>query len=276
MPWPNPPPPGVFCATPYHSAMREITQAVRSSLLPADWAAPPGVFAFTTLRGPAGDSRAPFDSFNLGTRSGDDADVVAENRRMLENALELPSSPRWLRQVHGAKVEIEPGVDEPEADAAITSTPGTVLAILTADCVPVAFAASDGSEVAAAHAGWRGLSAGVLEATVAAMQASPDAIQAWLGPAAGPGAYEIGEEVFAAFVDRDPRAAAAFLPTRSGHWRVDLYALARQRLADAGVTRVTGGGLCTISDPRRFYSHRRDQRTGRMATLVYAASSAAR
>jgi YfiH family protein len=202
-------------------------------------------------------------------RSGDDEDIVAENRRMLENALELPSSPRWLRQVHGAGVALEPGFDEPEADAAITSTAGRVLAILTADCLPVVFAASDGSEVAVAHAGWRGLSAGVLEATAAAMQASPDAVQAWLGPAAGPQAYEIGEEVFAAFVDRDPRAATAFAPTRPGHWRVDLYTLARQRLADAGVTRVHGGGLCTISDPRRFYSHRRDQRTGRMATLVW-------
>lgn len=269
MPWPKPPPPGVFCATPYHAARREITEAIRSSLLPADWPAPPGVFAFTTLRGPAGDSRAPFDSFNLGMRSGDDEDIVAENRRMLEHALELPSSPRWLRQVHGAGVVVAPGFDEPEADAAITSTPGTVLAILTADCLPVVFAASDGSEVAAAHAGWRGLSAGVLETTATAMQSSPDAIQAWLGPAAGPGAYEIGEEVFAAFVDRAPRAAIAFAPTRPGHWRVDLYVLARQRLADAGVTRVSGGGLCTISDPRRFYSHRRDQRTGRMATLVW-------
>jgi YfiH family protein len=269
MPWPKPPPPGVFCATPYQSARREIIQAVRCSLLPADWPAPPGVFAFTTLRGPAGDSRAPFDSFNLGMRSGDGEDVVAENRRMLKNALELPSSPRWLRQVHGAGVAVDPGFDEPEADAAVTSTPGTVLAILTADCLPVAFAASDGSEVAVAHAGWRGLSAGVLETTAAAMQASPDAIRVWLGPAAGPVAYEVGEEVFAAFVDRDPRAATAFAPTRPGHWRVDLYALARQRMADVGVTRVSGGGLCTISDPRRFYSHRRDQRTGRMATLVW-------
>jgi polyphenol oxidase len=268
MPWPKPPP-GVFCATPYHAAMREITQAIRSSLLPADWPSPTGVFAFTTLRGPAGDSRAPFDSFNLGMRSGDDEGIVVENRRMLEHALELPSSPRWLRQVHGTGIVVDPGFDEPEADAAITSTAGTVLAILSADCLPVVFAASDGSEVAAAHAGWRGLSTGVLEATAAAMQSSPDAIQAWLGPAAGPDAYEIGEEVFAAFVDRDPRAAGAFASTRLGHWRVDLYALARQRLADAGVTRVFGGGLCTISDPQRFYSHRRDQRTGRMATLVW-------
>ena len=268
MPWPEPPPPGVFCATPYHSAMRAITADVQRSLLHADWPAPPGVVAFTTLRGPAGDSAAPFDRFNLGLRSGDDAGTVGANRRMLERALEFPSTPRWLRQVHGIHVMVEPGEDEPQGDAVVTRTPGTVLAILTADCLPVVFAASDGSEVAAAHAGWRGLSAGVLETTVATMQASPDAIRTWLGPAAGPDAYEVGEEVFAAF-DRDPRAATAFAPTRPGHWRVDLYALARQRLADAGVTRVHGGGLCTISDPRRFYSHRRDQRTGRMATLVW-------
>ena len=251
--------------------------------LPADWPAPPGVVAFTTLRSGAGRSRPPFDRFNLGARCGDDAGAVAHNRNELVERFGLPSPPRWLRQVHGTTAtrfdRSAPGAiaaDEPEADAAITATPGTVLAILTADCLPVVFAASDGSEVAAAHAGWRGLGAGVLEATAAAMRSSPDRIQAWLGPAAGPNAYEVGEEVFAAFVERDPRAAAAFVPTQPGHWRVDLYALARQRLADAGVTRVYGGGLCTMSDPRRFYSHRRDQRTGRMATLVYAASSAAR
>jgi YfiH family protein len=241
-----------------------------------DWAAPPGVVAFTTLRSALGTSQAPFDSFNLGMRCGDDPDVVAHNRSELIERFALPSPPRWLRQVHGTAVArfdgrglVAAAADEPEADAAVTATPGVVLAILTADCLPVVFAASGGSEVAAAHAGWRGLSAGVLEATVAAMHASPNAIDAWLGPAAGPQAYEIGEEVFATFVDRDPRAATAFVPTRPGHWRVDLYALARQRLADAGVTRVSGGGLCTISDPHRFYSHRRDQRTGRMATLVW-------
>jgi YfiH family protein len=234
------------------------------------------VVAFTSLRSGSGISLAPFVSFYLGPRCGDDAVVVAHKRGVLIERFALPSPPRWLRQVHGTAVARFDGsgpvaiaADEPEADAAVTATPGVVLAILTADCLPVVFAASDGSEVAAAHAGWRGLSAGVLEATVAAMQASPDAIDAWLGPAAGPQAYEIGEEVFATFVDRDPRAASAFVSTRPAHWRVDLYALARLRLADAGVTRVSGGGLCTISDPRRFYSHRRDQRTGRMATLVW-------
>lgn len=240
-----------------------------SAILRADWPAPPGVQAFTTLRHGAGVSQAPFDHFNLGTRAGDDPDAAASNRAELIARLALPSAPRWLRQVHGTAIALEPGDDEPEADAAVTAMPGTVLAILTADCLPVVLAADDGSEIGAAHAGWRGLATGVLEATVAAMQASPERVVAWLGPAAGPQAYEVGEEVFEAFVPRDPRAASAFSATRPGHWNVDLYALARQRLADAGVTRIHGGGLCTISDPQRFFSHRRDQRGGRMATLAW-------
>jgi len=247
-----------------------------SAALPADWPAPRGVIAFTTLRHGAGVSQAPFDAFNLGLRCDDDADAVAANRRRLAERFSLPSAPHWLRQVHGAQVvrlgQGERNADEPEADAATASTPDTVLAVLSADCLPVVFAAVDGSEVAAAHAGWRGLAAGVLENTVAAMQASGERILAWLGPAAGPQAYEIGEEVFAAFVSRDAQAASAFVATRPGHWRVDLYALARQRLRNVGVDRVHGGGLCTISDAQRFYSHRRDRRTGRMATVVYRTS----
>ena len=166
-------------------------------------------------------------------------------------------------------VACEPGLDEPEADAAVTCTRGTVLAILTADCLPVVFAAQDGSEVAAAHAGWRGLCAGVLEATVAAMHTPSAQLVAWLGPAAGPQAYEIGQDVFDAFVQHDAQAAAAFHATRTGHWRVDLYALARQRLRAAGVTAVYGGGRCTIAEPTQFFSHRRDHIGGRIATLVW-------
>ncbi|MGN6150925.1 MAG: peptidoglycan editing factor PgeF, partial [Lysobacteraceae bacterium] len=162
-----------------------------------------------------------------------------------------------------------PPPPEPVADASVTSVPGTVLAIRTADCLPVVFASAAGDEIAAAHAGWRGLADGVLEATVAAMRTPADRLVAWLGPAAGPQAYEIGAEVRSAFVDADPVAADAFVATRPGHWRVDLYALARRRLARVGVDRVHGGGLCTISDPARFFSHRRDARTGRMATLVW-------
>jgi hypothetical protein len=221
------------------------------------------------MRHGLGVSKPPFDAFNLGARCGDDPEAVAENRRQLDAALVLPSPPRWLRQVHGIGVAREPGFDEPEADAAVTSMPGTVLAILTADCLPVVFAARDGDEIGAAHAGWRGLGAGVLEATVAAMETPADHLVAWLGPAAGPQAYEIGEEVFDAFVSGDAGAAAAFAPTRPGHWKVDLHALARRRLAAIGVTDVHGGGLCTISDPVRFFSHRRDQRSGRIATVAW-------
>jgi YfiH family protein len=237
--------------------------------LDADWPAPPGVVAFTTLRHGAGVSQPPFDSFNLGSRAGDEPDAVTGNRAHLRASFGLPGAPRWLRQVHGTTVAVEPGEDEPEADAAVTRTPGTVLAILTADCLPVVFAADDGSGIAAAHAGWRGLAAGVLEATVSAMDAPPARILAWLGPAAGAQAYEVGDDVRDAFVARDPDAARAFVATRPGHWHVDLYALARQRLAACGVERVHGGGLCTISDPARFFSHRRDRRSGRMATLAW-------
>ena len=158
---------------------------------------------------------------------------------------------------------------EPTADASVTSTPGTVLAILTADCLPVVFASDDGSEVAAAHAGWPGLSAGMLEATVAAMRTPPERLIAWIGPAAGPDRYEIGVEVRDRFLAWDACLETALVPTRPGHWRVDLFAIARTRLACAGVTRVHGGGVCTLSDPQRFFSHRRDARTGRMATLIW-------
>jgi len=240
-----------------------------SAFLHADWPVPPGVHALSTVRHGLGVSTPPFDHFNLGSRCGDNVDAVLENRRQLQAALHLPSPPRWLRQVHGVAVAVEPGFDEPEADAAVTATPGRVLAILTADCLPVVFASRTGDDIGAAHAGWRGLCAGVLEATVGAMHTPAQQLMAWLGPAAGPQAYEIGEDVFAAFVQRDPAAAAAFVATRPGHWKMDLYALARQRLQAVGVTAVFGGEQCTISDPARFFSHRRDQRGGRIATLVW-------
>ena len=250
-----------------------------SAVLSADWPAPAGVQAFTTLRHGAGASLAPFDHFNLGNRvaaDGDDAATVERNRGELVQCLALPSTPHWLRQVHGTEVlhcdgpgSAKTAADEPVADAAVTATPGVVLAILTADCLPVLFAEQGGPALGAAHAGWRGLAAGVLESTVAAMDAPANRIVAWLGPAAGPQAYEIGEDVFEAFVAGDPAAASAFVATRPGHWRVDLYALARQRLAAIGVTQVHGGNLCTISDPPRFYSHRRDARTGRMASVIW-------
>lgn len=248
---------------------------MRGPFLPADWPAPPGIRALTTLRFGLGGSQPPFDRFNLGNGSSDAGDSptqVAANRAALRDALQLPSEPHWLRQVHGVGVHqaaaaLAPDV-LPEADAVIGNGE-QVLAILTADCLPVLLCSEDGAAIGAAHAGWRGLATGVLEATVQAMPVPPARLMAWLGPAAGPQAYEVGDEVRSAFVDRDPRAASAFRATRTGHWLCDLYALARQRMAAAGVTRVYGGGLCTISAPQRFYSHRRDGRSGRMASLIW-------
>ncbi len=240
--------------------------------LEADWPAPAGVHAFTTLRTGPGASQPPFDSFNLGLRSGDEPAAAEANRAALHAAVGSAYSPRWLRQVHGIEVVrfgADGGEHEPTADAAVTDVPGMPLAILTADCLPVLFAAEDGSEIGAAHAGWPGLSAGVLEATLAAMQAPPARLLAWIGPGAGPQRYEVGENVYAAFVDRDAEAAALFAPTRPGHWLADLPGLARQRLAKAGVQRVFGGTQCTISEPARWYSYRRDGATGRMASLIW-------
>lgn len=259
-----------------------------AAVLPADWPAPPGVVAFTTLRHGAGASAPPFDAFNLGNArgpAGDDPATVAANRAELVIRAGLPSAPHWLRQVHGtgvlavdaalpsgdATAERARMAAEPEADAAISACPGAVLAILSADCLPVVLAGKGGGEVGLAHAGWRGLAAGVLESTIRALRTPAPALQAWLGPAAGPLAYEVGVEVYEAFAGADPAAAGAFRATRPGHWHVDLYALARRRLLAAGLAAadIHGGGLCTISDPARFYSHRRDRRTGRMATVVW-------
>lgn len=234
-----------------------------------DWPAPSNVRAVVTTRdGPEPARHSPF-AFNLGTRCRDDPEAVARNRAFLRDALSLPSEPQWLRQVHGTHVVAEPQHDEPEADAAVTRTPGVVLAILTADCLPVLFCADDGSEIAAAHAGWRGLSAGVLESTLTAMHVPRDRIMAWLGPAIGAKSYEVGDEVRDAFLAHDAVAAAAFTATRSGHGLCDLYQLARQRLRSADITRVFGGGFDTFTDPR-LHSYRRDgTSSGRMASLLW-------
>lgn len=239
----------------------------------ARWPAPPGVRAITTTRSGAGVSQSPFAAFNMGSRSGDDAVAVTANRRQLQEMLGLPGAPHWLHQVHGVQVaRIDTAAsDEPQADAAVTAVPGQVLAILTADCLPVVFAAADGSEIGAAHAGWRGLAAGVLENTIAAMHSAPQNLLAWLGPAASAAHYEIGAEVRDAFIRHEQAAESCFVATRPGHWKVDLYALARQRLMAAGMaaSAIHGGEHCTIGEPEKFYSYRRDGRTGRMATLVW-------
>lgn len=252
-----------------------------NSILPAAWPAPKNIHAFTTLRHGMGISKAPFDEFNLGNRNsdqGDDPDVVEKNRELLVRAFSLPARPHWLRQVHGVDVlrfdnAAEPTgnflLDEPVADASVTSKKNVVLSVLTADCLPVLFCNQDGSEIAAAHAGWRGLADGMLENAVGAMQSNPEKIMVWLGPAAGAQAYEIGAEVHDAFVSHDLGACAAFTSTRENHWRADLYQLARMRLRAAGVTKIYGGDHCTISERDLFFSHRRDQRTGRMASVIW-------
>ena len=243
----------------------------REGLVIPAWPVPPNLRAVVTTRNLPGTSKPPFDRFNLGMRCGDDAAAVVANRAALVEMLELPEAPRWLRQVHGVGVHDADALladVDPEADAAVTRQPGRVLAILTADCMPVFLAADDGTAVGIAHAGWRGLSAGVIEATIARLGVDPSSLVAWLGPAIGVMAYEVGDEVRVAFVDIDASDAGAFEPTRPGHWRCDLYALARARLARAGVARVAGGGFDTFSDAR-FYSYRRDRETGRFASLVW-------
>lgn len=241
-------------------------------VLAADWSAPARVRGLVTTRQGPGMSAGPFAAFNLGDACGDEPAAVAFNRECLTQALRLPSDPCWLRQVHGAAVARFPHpceTDPPAADAAITDQAGTVLAVLSADCLPVLLCATDGSEIAVAHAGWRGLAAGVLEATLAAMRTPSSRVLAWLGPAIGAQRYEVGEDVREAFIESDAKMASAFRSSRQGHWHCDLYALARQRLDACGVAEARGGGLCAYSDATRFYSHRRDGTSGRMASLLW-------
>jgi YfiH family protein len=238
--------------------------------LTPDWPAPPGVRALTTQRR-GGASAPPLDSLNFGTAVDDRPEALAENRRRLAVAAGLPAEPRWLRQVHGRDTaDLDAGAIPETADGAFTHRPGVVCALLTADCLPVLLARRDGTAVAAAHAGWRGLAAGVIEAAFAGLRAPGSAVIAWLGPAIGPAHFEVGGEVREAFVALDAGAGGAFIANPAGRWQCDLYALARRRLASCGVDAVYGGEHCTFAETSRFYSHRRDHgRTGRMATLIW-------
>lgn len=235
-----------------------------------DWPAPSHVSAVCTTRD-GGVSTGVCATLNLGAHVGDDPAAVAENRRRVREHLGLKYEPRWLQQVHGIRVAVLDGrpVADP-ADAAVTGRSHEACVIMTADCLPVLFCDAAGTKVAAAHAGWRGLSAGVLESTVKALKTDPVELMAWLGPAIGPRAYEVGEEVRRAFVGRTAEAAEAFTPGKApGKWWCDLYKLAAQRLEAVGLSRIYGGGFCTLSEPERFFSFRRDGECGRMATLVY-------
>jgi YfiH family protein len=236
----------------------------------ADWPCPPRVRTWQTVRG-GGVSAGSYANMNPAPHVGDDTAAVAANRERLVRALALPAEPRWLEQVHGTRIlDIDAGESGP-ADGAVTATPGTVLTVMTADCLPVLLAAADGTAVGVAHAGWRGLAAGVLEAAVAAFSQQPAELAVWLGPAIARDAFEVGAEVRAAFVAADPAAAAAFMPNQRGRWQADLYALARQRLSRAGVERVYGSPQCTFTDAERYFSHRREAPCGRMASLIWIA-----
>lgn len=240
----------------------------REWLVP-DWPAPARVRAFSTTRA-GGVSEGEYASLNLGLPGGDDPSRVARNRAIVRR--HLPSDPCWLRQVHGIAVAdldaLAPG-EAPLADAAAVSRPGLVAVVLTADCLPVVLARGDGARVAVAHAGWRGLSAGVLEASVAALGGDPSGALAWLGPAIGPRAFEVGAEVREAFLDGDAGAAGAFVTLGGGKYLADLYALARRRLARAGLGRVHGGGRCTLTEAPAFFSYRRDKASGRQGTFAW-------
>jgi len=240
-------------------------------LLVPDWPAPGRVRAVCTTR-VGGVSRKPWDALNLGDHVGDSPEHVAVNRQRLAGRLELDAEAfGWLSQVHGTEVVTLPVTGVPAADASTTRVPGRVCVILTADCLPVLFCNRAGTQVAAAHAGWRGLCAGVLEKTVSSFGDPGEEILAWLGPAIGPSSFEVGPEVRDEFVARDPASAVAFSVegARPGHFMADIYQLARQRLQAAGVTAVYGGGDCTLTDSDRFFSYRRDGNTGRMASLIW-------
>ena len=233
-----------------------------------DWSAPSRVNAVTTIRA-SGVSAAPWDSFNLADHVGDAISAVTENRRRLVDTLQLPTSPNWLRQVHGTNVVVDRWLPGCVGDAAYAQRTGVVCAVLTADCLPLLMCDQTGTQIAAVHAGWRGLAAGVIEATLERFSGDRADIMVWFGPAIGPTAFEVGEDVVEALTATDPDARRAFAPCGSSRWLADLYALARQRLRGGGVTQIYGGEWCTFSDPHRFYSFRRDGVTGRMASLIW-------
>ena len=238
-----------------------------TNLLVPAWPAPTNVRALQTLR-TGGCSPAPWNSFNLGNHVGDSPALVAANRTMLRER--LPAEPLWLQQVHGiAAVNADFEANLQEADAAIARQPGRVCAVMTADCLPVLLCDRAGRVVAAAHAGWRGLAAGVLEATIKKMDVPASELLAWLGPAIGPKCFEVSDEVRATFVDKGPDAALAFVATSPGKWLADIYTLTRQRLQAVGVNSISGGDFCTFTEAERFFSYRRDGVTGRMASLIW-------
>jgi polyphenol oxidase len=233
-----------------------------------DWPLPAHVHAAVTLR-TGGVSTGGYASLNPAAHVNDDSGHVRTNRQIIRDRLQLPAEPVWLQQVHGVRVvKADEAASLEQADASFTDRAGTVCAVLTADCLPLLFCGDRGNVIAAAHAGWRGLQAGIIARTLEAMNCRDVTI--WLGPAIGPENFEVGDEVRAAFVGENPKTASAFRAVQSGKWLADIYRLARTELAELGVDRIYGGNLCTVADSRRFYSFRRDGAvTGRMASLIW-------
>ena len=259
-------PPGAFKSM--DQALGLGTAQADEIFLHADWPAPANVRTLiSTRRG--GVSLPPFDSMNLGAHVGDNMLHVAQNRRRLRNA--LPAEPAWLNQTHSTTVVAASQVSDspPDADASFTHSPNSVCVVMTADCLPVLLTDRQGSVVAAAHAGWRGLCHGILENTIEQMAVTPLEIMAWLGPAIGPDAFEVGAEVRAAFIDQLPQAIDAFQPIDNDKYLADIYLLARQRLQHIGVSQIYGGEYCTVLERERFFSYRRDHQTGRMASCIW-------
>lgn len=240
-------------------------------IIAADWPAPANVRAFTTTRR-GGTSHAPYDSLNLAHHVGDEPRRVKANRALLANELRLPTEPAWLDQQHGCRVvqaDRAAAGTPPRADAAVALAAGPVCVVMTADCLPVLLCDTDGTRVAAVHAGWRGLASGVLDAAVAHLEPRGRTLMAWLGPAISFEAYEVDAPVRTRLLAACPEAHDAFAPTRPGHWMTDLEAVARHQLRRLGVRDCYGGGWCTYHDRARFYSHRRDGVCGRMASLIW-------
>jgi YfiH family protein len=238
------------------------------SFIEPDWPAPSNIKAYTTTR-QGGASQMPYDSFNLADHVTDNPIDVQANRQRLIAQLALPNEPCWLTQVHGVEV-VEANIPQPIADAAYSITPNTICAVLTADCLPILICNRAGTHVAAIHAGWKGLAAGIIEETIKTLNLPGEELLAWLGPAIGPNTFEVGPEVRNLFLQHDPHAELAFHPSKNGRWLADIYQLARLRLFSSGVTAVYGGDFCTYTDTDRFFSYRRDgEKTGRMASLIW-------
>ncbi len=248
-----------------------MTKPSSLNVIEADWSAPPSVRALTSTR-LGGVSEAPFDSLNVGDHVNDASGDVKRNRKRLKKALNLPSDPIWLKQVHGtrvAEVARDTSGTIPQADAAVTRDRDCVLAVMTADCLPVVLSSPQHQVVAAVHGGWRGLANDILQNAIIAMDCPPSSVYAWLGPAIGPDKFEVGDDVFNAFVAKDWQMAECFKARENQKFMADIYAIARRSLSTLGVEHISGGTHCTYSESNTFYSYRRESKTGRMVTLAW-------